>query len=91
MKKFEPSHTILINFNGKVIHVARQLALNVVTETIWVRTFFLVEASNSPNNAILGHSQIHTTTTVTLTYHQKIKILTVTGVVEVLGEQLIAR
>lgn len=56
MKKFEPSHTILINFNGKVIHVARQLALNVVTETIWVRTFFLVEASNSPNNAILGHS-----------------------------------
>lgn len=52
---------------------------------------FLVETSPSPYNAILGHPWIHEVARVTSTYHQKIKILTPHGVVEILGEQLVAR
>lgn len=52
---------------------------------------FLVETSPSPYNAILGRPWIHEVARVTSTYHQKIKILTPHGVVEILGEQLVAR
>lgn len=52
---------------------------------------FLVEASPSPYNTILGRPWIHEVARVTSTYHQKIKILTPHGVVEILGEQLVAQ
>ena len=85
------SQTFLVGFNGKATHVGRQLMLEVVTREVQVNTLFLINGSISPYNAIFGLPWIHAITTVTSTYHPKIKIATPKETIEIASDQLTTR
>ena len=89
--KSEPSSTVLVNFNGRATHVAGQLTLEVVAKTMRAEALFLVKASVSPYNAVLGRPWIHSVAAITSTFHQKIKILTSDEVIKIEREQLVAQ
>lgn len=65
--------------------------LEVIFGDVRINTLFLIDSFASPYNVILGRPWTHSTAVVTSTYHEKIKIAMLRGIVEIMGNHLIAR
>ena len=81
----------LVSFDGRVLIPEGQISLSVDMEGKGVIVTFIVVRSFSPYTAILGRLWIHAMKAVPSTFHVKVKFPTEYGVVEVRGNQQVAR
>ena len=83
--------TPLVSFDGRVVILEGQITLPMDMEGKEVIVTFIVVRSLSPYTAILGRPWIHAMKAVLSTFHVKVKFPTEYGVVEVRGNQQVAR
>ena len=83
--------TPLVSFDGRVVIPEGQISLPVNMEGKEVVVTFIVVRSFAPYTAILGRPWIHAMGAVPSTLHVKVKFPTKYGVVEVRGNQQVAK
>lgn len=84
-------NTPLVSFNGRIVIPEGQISLPVDMEGKEVVVTFIVVRSFAPYTAILGRPWIHAMGAVPSTLHVKVKFPTEYGVVEVRGNQQVAK
>ena len=81
----------LVGFTGKVTIPLGKVVLPVRAGSVSKMIEFLVVDIDSPYQAILGRGWLHVMKVVPSTYHQKLKYVTERGVMEIHGDQAMAR
>ncbi|KAK1262851.1 hypothetical protein QJS04_geneDACA008540 [Acorus gramineus] len=87
----EPMRDPLIAFNGSQAVLAGWITLPVRAGEETILTEFIVMDLPSPYNAILGHTWLGPMNAIPSTYHQKLCFLTSHGIMEIQGDQSVAR
>ena len=93
-----PYSSPLVSFEGKVIIPKGQIRLSVQTGSVTVEVDFIVVDAFSPHTAIVTRPWLHTLQVVSSTLqavsstlHQKVKYPSEGQIVEILGDQAVAR
>ena len=81
----------LVSFEGKMFVPKGQIRLPVQVGTDVVEVDFIMVDAFSPYTAIMGRPWLHTLGAVSSTFHQKVKYPSGDQVLEILGNQSVAR
>ena len=81
----------LSGFSEETVVPSGKVTINVRAGTILSPTEFFVLNAFSPYNAILGRLRLHKMGAVPSTLHQRLRFPTSQGVMEILGDQLVAK
>jgi hypothetical protein len=81
----------LYGFSGESVMPVGRVTIKVHAGTVSSPTKFWVLNSYSPYNAILGRPWLHKMRAVPSTLHQRLRFLTPEGIMEVRGNQVIAK
>jgi hypothetical protein len=81
----------LYGFSGESVMPVGRVTVKVQAGTISSSTEFWVLNSYSPYNAILGRPWLHKMKAVPSTLHQRLRFLTPEGIMEVRGDQVMAK
>ncbi|XP_026452113.1 uncharacterized protein LOC113352517 [Papaver somniferum] len=85
------SYYTIYGFNGGPTKPLGDIMLEVKAGPMKVRTRFNVVDATSPYNSIIGRRWVHKLKGLAATYHQYLRFLTPEGVMEIKGDQVIAR
>ena len=81
----------LSGFSEETVVPSGKVTINVRAGTVLSLTEFFVLNAFSPYNAILGRPRLHKMGAVPSTLHQRLRFPTSQGVMEILGDQLVAK
>ena len=81
----------LSGFSGETVVPSGKVTINVRARTVSTPTEFFVLNAFSPYNAILGRPWLHKMGAVPSTLHQRLRFPTPQGIMEILGDQLVAK
>ena len=90
-KNLTPYNSPLVSFEGKIIIPKGQIRLPVQTSSVMVEVDLIMVDTFSPYTAIVARPWLHTLGAVSSTLHQKVKYPSEGQIVEILGDQAVAR
>jgi hypothetical protein len=83
--------SLVFGFSGESITPLGKTTLPVLAGPINLQTEFIVIQASSPYNAIMGRDWLHKMKAVPSTLHQKLRFPTEEGIMEVNGDQVVAK
>jgi len=86
-----PSNLSLKAFNGNLSYPLKQIALAVRTGPVQTIQHFVVLEEHSAYNVIMGRPWLHAIEAVPSTYHQSVRFPGPEGIMELCGNQAVAR